>query len=451
MANTDKKLGEQSIPKLILIMCLPAVVAQLINVLYGLVDRAFIGHIQDVGDVALTGVGVALPIVTLVSAFSAFVGMGAAPLASIALGKGDKEESERLLGNGITLLVIFSVILTAFFMIFAEPILYAFGASDATIVYAKSYLDIYLLGTLFIQIAIGLNTFISIQGHSFTAMFSVLIGAVLNIILDYLFIFIFNMGVKGAALATIISQFVSSIWVMAFLLSKKSIFKIRLKNMLLNKRVILGILSLGISPFVMQSTESIVGVVLNTGLKKYGGDMYVGSMTIMLSVMQLIVLPINGLTQGTQPIISYNYGAGKKDRVVKTFKWTLAIACTATTLYCLSAVFFPRAFAEMFSDKPELITLTEKLLPIYVAGIFAYGAQLACQGTFLALGQAKISVFLALLRKIILLVPLALILPNFFGVNGIISAEPIADITASTTTLTIFLLNYKKILGIKKS
>lgn len=272
----------------------------------------------------------------------------------------------------------------------------------------------------------------------------------MNILLDYVFIVLLDMGVKGAAFATVISQFASAAWVLGYLLSKKSIFKIRVKNLIPSKKIILGIFALGVSPFIMQSTESIVGIVLNRGLRDYGSDMHVGAMTIMLSVMQLICLPLSGFVNGIQPIISYNYGANKQDRVIKTFKWTLGISCGVTASWWLAATFFPRFFAQLFSDKAELITLTEEFLPIYIAGIFIYGAQIACQSTFLALGQAKISIFLALLRKVILLIPLAIILPHFMGVTGVIASEPIADALASITTLTIFILSYKKILGIKK-
>lgn len=318
--SKDEKLGTEKLGKLIVSMALPAVAAQLINVLYNIVDRIYIGHIAGHGDMALTGVGVTFPIITIISAFSAFAGMGGAPIASIRLGKKDYEGAEKILGNSTSLLLLFSVVLTAFFMIFKTPILYAFGASDNIISYAQEYITIYLVGTVFVQLAIGLNTFISGQGNAKVAMLSVLIGAIINIVLDPIFIFLFDMGVKGASLATILSQAVSAVWVVRFLMSKKSIIRIRKKYLKLSKKIVGAIAAIGISPFIMQSTESLVTVVLNNGLQKYGGDLYVGTMSILMSVMQLIIVPIQGVSQGVQPIISYNFGAGKRDRVMGAFK-----------------------------------------------------------------------------------------------------------------------------------
>lgn len=447
--SQDKKLGTESIGKLIFSLALPAILAQLINVLYNIVDRIYIGHIPEIGDLALTGVGVTFPIIMLISAFSALAGMGGAPLASIKLGAGDKDEAEKILGNSTTLLLIFSVILTIVFMIFKEPLLYMFGASDNTIVYGLDYITIYLFGTIFVQFALGLNMYISAQGFAKTAMLSVLIGAITNIVLDPIFIFGFNMGVNGAALATIISQCLSAIWVLYFLIStkSKSIIKIKRKHLHINKKITLSIIALGVSPFIMQATESLINIVLNSGLQRYGNDLYVGSMTIMMSVMQLLVVPIQGLTQGVQPIISYNYGAKNFDRVKKTFKLLIIISFTATTLGCIAIIIFPEIFVGMFTQKEELAVLTSQMIKIYMAGMWAFGLQMACQSTFMGLGQAKISLFLALLRKVVLLIPLALLLPIKFGVNGIYYSEPIADIVASFTTLTVFLLSYKKILS----
>ncbi|MEG0764081.1 MAG: MATE family efflux transporter, partial [Oscillospiraceae bacterium] len=392
-------------------LAMPAVAAQFINVLYNIVDRIYIGNIPEIGSLALTGVGVTFPILMLISAFSAFAGMGGAPLASIRLGAGDRKGAEKILGNCFTLLLILSVALTAIFLVFKRPLLLAFGASADTIGYATDYLTIYLIGTVFVQLALGLNTFISAQGHATTAMLSVLIGAIINIVLDPVFIFVFDMGVKGAALATIMSQAVSAIWVLAFLFGKKSGLKIRIENIRLNKKIIGSVAALGIAPFIMQSTESLVSIVLNRGLQSYGGDLYVGSMTIIQSIMQMIVMPIQGITQGVQPIMSYNYGAGKYDRVRKTFFLLLRTTLTITVICCLLVVFFPAIFARMFTPKAELIALVTKVMPIFMAGIWAFGAQMACQTTFMSLGQAKTSLFLALLRKIILLIPLAIILP----------------------------------------
>lgn len=445
--DNDNKLGTAPLGKLVISMAIPAVIAQLVNVLYNIVDRMYIGHIPEVGAKALTGVGICFPILMLISAFSAFVGSGGAPLASIQLGKGNFKEAEKILGNGTTVLLCFSVILTIVFMIFKEPFLYTFGASDETIVYALEYISIYLYGTIFVQIAIGLNTFITCQGQSTVAMLSVLIGAIINIVLDPIFIFGMNMGVKGAALATIISQACSAIWVTYFLVSKKSSIRIRLDMLKPDLKIIGGIAALGIAPFIMQSTESLINVVFNSGLQRYGNDVYVGSMTILQSVMQLFVLPVQGITLGTQPIISYNYGAKNFDRVKKTFKYVLIITVTVTCICSLAAFAFPTLFARMFTKDAELIALIKVAMPIFMGGIWIFGVQMACQSAFMAMGQAKISLFLALLRKVILLIPLALILPRFFGVMGIYWAEPIADILAAITTGTLFLMNFKKILA----
>ena len=448
MANTkDEMLGTESIPKLMLRLSLPAVAAQFINMLYNIVDRIYIGNIPEIGDMALTGVGVTFPIIMLISAFSAFAGMGGAPLASIRMGAGDRKGAERILGNCFTLLLCISAVLTVVFLVFKEPLLYMFGASDNIIGYALDYITIYLFGTLFVQMALGLNTFISAQGQATTAMLSVLIGAIINIVLDPILIFGFHMGVKGAALATIFSQAVSAAWVLRFLFSKKSGIRIRRENIRLNKKVVASVAALGIAPFIMLATESLVSITLNSGLQKYGGDLYVGSMTIIQSIMQMIVMPVQGIVQGAQPIMSYNYGAQKYDRVRKTFFLLLRVTLSVTVLACLATVFFPTVFARLFTPKAELIALTAQVMPIFFAGIWAFGAQMACQTTFMALGQAKTSLFLALLRKIILLVPLALILPLAMNnVMGIFLAEPIADIIASVTTLVLFLAGYKKLL-----
>lgn len=443
----DEKLGTAPIGKLILSLAIPAIAAQLVNVLYNIVDRMFIGRIPEVGATALTGLGVCFPIITLIAAFSSFVGAGGAPIAAIQLGKGNHEKAEKVVGNGFVVLCVFSVILTTFFMIFKEPLLYAFGASDSTIVYALEYLNIYLIGTIFVQLALGLNMFITCQGQAKVAMLSVLIGAIVNIFLDPVLIFGLGMGVKGAALATIISQACSTIWVVGFLVSKKSGLRIKKEHLKPDWEIIGAVAALGISPFVMQATESLISITLNSGLQKYGGDLHVGAMTILASVMQLIIIPLNGFTQGTQPIISYNFGAHNFDRVKKTFKRVLIICLSATVVCCLATVFFPTVFASLFTTNPELIQVCGKVLPIYMGGIWIFGIQMACQSCFMGMGQAKISLFLALLRKVFLLIPLALILPKFFGVTGIYYSEPIADIIAAATTGIIFLLSFQKIVA----
>lgn len=444
--NKDEKLGTAPLMPLIFSMVIPAVIAQVVNVLYSIVDRIYIGHMPVVGTESLTGVGVCFPIITIISAFSAFAGMGGAPLAAIWLGRGRRDMAEKILGNAVTMLACFSVVLTIFFSLFKEPLIMAFGGSENIIGYSMDYLSIYLLGTIFVQFSLGLNMFITSQGQSKIAMLSVLIGAVTNIVLDPIFIFGFHLGVKGAAMATVISQACSCTWIVSFLCSKKTGVRIRKQNLIPDWGIIGNVMALGIAPFVMQTTESLVTVVLNSGLQHYGGDLYVGSITILQSVMQLIVVPLQGIQQGTQPIISYNYGAHNKERIVKTIKVSLSIILTCTTTCCLLTVFFPTIFARLFTPDEALIALIGKVMPIFMGGIWIFGVQMACQSAFMGMGQAKISVFLALLRKIILLVPLAIVLPRIFGVYGIYYAEPIADILAATTTGILFLCNFNKII-----
>lgn len=446
MVKNDERLGKAPLGKLMLSMALPTVAAQVINVLYNIVDRIYIGHIEGYGQLALTGVGVTFPIIIIISAFSAFAGMGGAPLASIQLGKKDYDKAEKILGASVAMLLFFSVVLTVLFMIFRTPVLYAFGASDKTIVYAQQYITIYLIGTIFVQFALGLNTYISGQGNSKIAMLSVLIGAITNIILDPIFIFVFNMGVRGAALATIISQALSAVWVVRFLISDKSVIRIRKKNIRFEKDIIKNIAALGVSPFIMQSTESLVMITLNTGLLKYGGDLYVGTMSIMTSVMQLITIPTQGISQGVQPILSYNYGAGNIKRVKGAF-FRMEIVCLATTLvFGGLAVLKPEIYVPLFSNDAELIELTCRYMPVYFLGITLFGIQMGCQTMFLSLGQAKASLVIALLRKVILLVPLAIIFPKFMGVVGIYRAEPVADFISITVTVILFTVISRKIL-----
>ena len=448
--NTAQKLGKAPLKELFIIMAIPSVLAQLINVLYNIVDRIYIGHIKEVGSLALTGVGVTFPIIMVVSAFSAFAGQGGAPLASIALGARDYKKAEKIMGNSMALLLVFSIVLTIFFQLFKTPLLYAFGASDNVIFYAQEYITLYLWGTVFVMLSLGLNTFISGQGNAKIAMLSVLIGAVTNIILDPIFIFVLGMGVKGAALATIISQAFSAVWVVYFLISEKSVIKIKIENLYFNKEILKKTATLGISPFIMQSTESLVLLTLNSGLQKYGGDLYVGSMSILTSVLQLITVPVSGITQGIQPVISYNFGAGNRKRVLQTFKGMLGVCLTVIMIMGGIGVLFPHIYVGIFTESHDLSSLTIKFMPIFILGMCIFGIQQAIQGTFLALGQAKFSIFIALLRKVILLVPLAIILPIFIGVKGIYLAEPIADISSVSIASLIFILNYKKILQNRK-
>lgn len=441
--RNDEKLGTAPLGRLMLSLALPTVLAQLINVLYNVVDRIYIGHMQGDGNLALTGVGVTLPIITLIAAFSAFAGAGGAPLAAIELGKKDERKASLIMGNSAWLLVFFSIVLTIGFLIFKVPILYAFGASSKTIAYANEYITIYLLGTIFVQLALGLNAFISGQGAAKAAMLSVLIGAVINIVLDPIFIFALHLGVRGAALATVISQFVSAVWVVSFLKSKRSVLYLKLVRP--DKSLILKIAALGIAPFVMQSTESLVTITFNTGLQRYGGDLYVGSMSILMSIMQLIIIPVNGITQGVQPIVSYNYGAGNRLRVKETVIRLVSVCLLGTLILAGVAIFCPSIYASMFTNDAELVALTCRIMPIFFLGIAIFGIQAACQSTFLALGQAKISLFIATLRKIILLIPLALILPKFLGVKGIYIAEPVSDVISVIVTSVLCVITLKRI------
>lgn len=443
----DTRLGTESIPKLMLQLAVPSVIAQLINVLYNIVDRIYIGRIPEIGATALTGVGVTFPIITLVSAFSSFMGAGGAPLAAISLGKGDRKRAENILGNTFSMLILFAAALTVIFLIFKEPLLYLFGASENTITYSLQYITIYLYGTIFVQLALGLNPFISSQGQAKTAMLSVLIGAVINIVLDPIFIFVFGMGVRGAAYATVISQAVSAVWVVRFLCSRSSSIRIRRQNLRISGRIVGSIAALGVSPFIMQSTESAITIVLNHGLQSYGGDLYVGSMTIMQSVLQLLSVPISGFTQGVQPIISYNFGAQKFDRVKKTARYLIGTTFLISFGFTLTTICFPGIYGSLFTSDAGLLNLVKQILPIYMFGMLIFGLQNGCQSVFLGLGQAKISVFIALLRKVFLLIPLAIILPRFFGVMGIYWAEPIADITSATTATILFLIFFKRMLS----
>ena len=448
MSNNVTDLGKGSIPKLIFKLATPAIIAQLVNVLYNIVDRIFIGRMPN-GDLAMAGIGIITPIVLLVTAFSALVGFGGSPRVAIKMGQKDNDGAEEILGNSFSLVIIIGLILTVIFYIFKEPIVMAFGASANTAQYAIDYLSIYLIGTVFVQVAVGMNPYINTQGFTTIGMVTVAIGAGLNIILDPILIFGFNMGVKGAALATVTSQLVSAIFVLKFLFGNKTILKIRKKYLKLKKEVVLGTLALGIAPFIMQSTESLVLISLNTQLSKYGGDLAVGAMTIMSSIMQMILLPMTGLTQGAQPIISYNYGAKNINRVKKTFKLCLISSLIYSAAAWLLLMTSSEVVVKIFNNDPSLLQITSNSIKIYFAGIFIFGAQISCQQTFLSLGKAKISLFLALLRKIILLIPLIFILPMFVdnGLFAVLLAEPVADVIAALTTVACFTVFYKKTLS----
>ena len=441
-------LGTERIGKLLFKLALPSVVAQLVNLLYNMVDRVYIGHMENVGSLALTGVGVCMPVILLVSAFAALVGMGGAPQVSIYMGKKDYKTAEKIMGNCFVFLIFISIVLTGFLYIFGEDLLLIFGASENTIGYAIDYMNIYVIGTIFVQMALGMNMFITCQGFTKISMLSVVIGAVLNIILAPILIFNFNMGVKGAALATIISQAVSAVWVVSFLAGKKSGIRLKKENFKVDFRILLPCLALGVSPFIMQATESVINICFNSSLLKYGGDVAVGAMTVLSTVMQFSMLPLQGLTQGAQPITSYNYGAGNPDRVKQSFK-LLLISCFVYSMLLWSLVMImPDKFVLMFNSDPELVSYGSWAMRIYFAVLGIFGIQIACQQTFIAIGNAKTSLFLAVFRKIILLIPLIYILPNFFAAKAmaVYLAEPVADIIAVITTSILFARYFSKTL-----
>ena len=443
-------LATEPLGKLLLKLSLPTVTAQIINMLYNIVDRIYIGHIPENGALALTGVGVCMPLIMIVSAFAALVGNGGAPRASIFMGKGDKESAERTLGNCFTTQIIVSLLLTIILFTGNRSFLMAFGASENTISYAVAYMNIYSLGTIFVQLTLGMNAFITAQGFARTGMLSVLVGAASNIMLDPVFIFVFHMGVRGAALATIISQALSCAWVLSFLTGKKSYLKIRRCNMKLQKNIILPSLALGLSTFIMQASESIISVCFNSSLLKYGGDLAVGAMTILTSAMQFAMLPLQGLGQGAQPLISYNYGAAKVDRVKKTIRILIVVSLIYTMAFWLFVECFPGVFVQLFnSSSPELYEMTTWAARIYMGMTGIFGIQMAIQQTFMSLGQAKLSLFIACLRKIILLLPLIYLMPMFIEnkVFAVFLAETVSDFISVAVASTLFLCNIKKILA----
>ncbi len=449
--NDDRDfLGKEPLGKLLWRLAVPTVLAQLINMLYNIVDRIYIGHIPKVGALALTGVGVCMPLILIVSAFAALVGNGGAPRASISMGKGDKESAEKILGNCFAMQLVISVILTVVLLIWNRDFLLAFGASENTIEYGVSYMNIYSLGTIFVQLTLGMNFFITAQGFAKTGMISVLIGAVANIILDPIFIFGLKMGVRGAALATILSQALSCIWVLSFLFGKKTTLRIHWKNVNLKPELVFPTLALGSSVFVMQASESVISICFNSSLLKYGGDVAVGAMTILTSVMQFAMLPLQGLGQGAQPIISYNYGAKKKERVRGAFYLLLKASMVYAVVLWGAVMLFPKLFAGMFTSDPTLLEFTGTALRVYLCAMFIFGIQLACQLTFMSLGNAKASILVAVMRKFILLIPLIFIMPAILRGNqtmAVYMAEPIADILAVCFTVVLFRQQFKKALS----
>jgi len=442
----EERLGTDPMLRLIFRMALPAVAAQFVNLLYAIVDRVYIGHIPGIGTDALAGVGVTMSIVILISSFSAIVGAGGAPLAAIALGQGNRERAGKILGNGFVLLLLFTVVTSSLAYLFMEPVLLLTGASEHTLGYAEDYLSVYLLGTLFVELSVGLNAFINTQGRPGIAMTSVLIGAAMNIVLDPVFIFGLDMGVKGAALATILSQACSAGWVLRFLFSRQASLPLERRYMKLNKGIVLSMLALGVSPFIMASTESLVGFVLNGSLKHFG-DIHVSALAILQSAMQFASVPLVGFAQGFVPVASYNYGHGYKDRVRSCFRISLITMFSFNFVLMLLMICFPSVVASAFTDDEVLIGTVRCVMPVFLAGMTIFGLQRACQNMFVALGQARISIFIALLRKVILLIPLALLLPRFWGVNGIYAAEAISDATAAVCCTLLFAWKFPKILS----
>lgn len=445
--QTDENiLRTYPIGKLLLKMSIPTVIAQIINMLYNVVDRIYIGHIPVYGSLALTGVGVCLPIIMIVSAFAALVSSGGAPRASIFMGKQDNASAEKILGNCFSLQIIISCVLTIILLLWNREILLAFGASESTITYAADYMNIYAVGTVFVQLTLGMNAFITAQGFTTVSMVSVLIGAVCNIVLDPIFIFALDMGVKGGALATVISQAISTAWVVSFLCGKKTYLHIRKKNLRLVPKIILPCVALGLAAFIMQASESIVTVCFNSSLLKYGGDIAVGAMTILSSVMQFAMLPLQGIAQGAQPILSYNYGAKCPSRVKKTFKLLLTTCLTYSVLLWGGVQLFPKAFVSIFTSDSSLVGFATPMLRIYLAGLFLFGIQIACQMTFTSLGKAVNSIIVAVVRKFVLLIPLIYIIPHLVSNQtvGVYMAEPIADVIAVTFTTILFAFQFKK-------
>ena len=445
--SREMNLGEEPLGRLLMTLAVPAITSQLVNALYNMVDRMYIGHIPEIGSTALTGVGVCFPLIMIISAFASLIGMGGAPRASIYMGKKDNKTAEKIMGNCFTALVIIAVILTAVVLLFQEPLLYLFSASRETIGYAKEYMSIYAVGTIFVQLTLGMNAFISAQGFSKISMLTVVIGAVTNIVLDPVFIFLFDMGVAGAALATILSQALSAVWAVWFLCGKKTVLRLKKENLRIRLSLLMPCVGLGVAPFVMQSTESILLLCFNSSLLKYGGNLAVGAMTILSSVMQFAMLPLQGLTQGGQPIISFNYGAGNMARVKKAFQ--IQTVCCFTFAFVLWAAveLAPGLFVAVFTNDPQLAELTKWALRIYMACVLLMGIQISCQQSFIALGNSRVSAFLAIFRKIIVLIPLIYILPMLLEdkVFAVFLAEPVADAVAVTTTSALFYREFKKL------
>lgn len=441
-------LGEGKVSSLVVKLAVPSVCAQIINMLYNIIDRIYIGHIENVGTAALTGVGVCAPLIYIISAFAALIYMGASPKASIAMGEGDMKKAEKIMGNSLTLIMFVSMVLTVVISIFKEPLLLCFGASENTISYASDYMGIYVLGTVFVSLSLGMNSFITAQGFAKTAMITVITGAAVNIVLDPIFIFALNMGVSGAAAATVISQAVSMLCVISFLMGKRTLLSLHRENLMVDFKIMLPCLFLGLSPFIMQSTESLLAICFNASLLKYGGDTSVGAMTILTSVMQLCMMPLSGFCAGANPVTSYNFGAKKASRVKESFFTLLKVSVAFSAIFAALVLLFPSVFVSVFTDDTSLISYSVWAIRIYMAATAIFGVQIACQQTFIAIGNAKISLFLAIFRKIILLIPLIYILPAFFEnkAMAVYLAEPAADVIAVATTAILFSVQFKRAL-----
>ena len=443
----QRELGTRKISRLVPQMAFPLIVAQLVNGLYNLVDRIYLGHIEGAGAVILTGVGITYPIILLITAFSSLIGNGGGPLSAIRMGQGRNDKAEEIMAVSAASLLVLSVMLMAVFYIFMTPLLYLFGASDETFRYGKEYMDIYLLGTPFVLLTLGLNPFISAEGKTVMSMMTVIIGALMNIILDPVFIFVFGLGARGAAIATVISQLVSAIYVIGFLRSRKSILKLRFSDMRIRKKIILPVISLGVSPFIMSATEAAITFTFTSRLQMISGDMAVGAMTIMSSVLNFCMMPVNGMNQAITPLVSYNFGAGLPDRVKKIFRFAAITEVSYTALISLVCNLIPAAVIGLFTSSEELVAFASPYMKFYITGISLFGLQCASQNTFMGLGQARISLFFAIYRKIILLIPLVFILSSTaLGTTGVFLAESIADAVSAVTTFTTFLIVYKKIL-----
>ena len=446
MRNDNTFLGTEPVGKLLVKLAIPTITAQLINMLYNSVDRIYIGHMPGDGDMALTGVGVCMPIIMFVSAFAALISAGGAPRASIFMGKGDTDAAEKTMGSCFSLQIVISLLLTVVLLVFHRDLLLAFGASENTIEYAAAYMQIYAIGTIFVQLTLGMNAYITAQGFAKFGMITVTLGAMCNIILDPIFIFLFDMGVRGAALATILSQGVSCLWVISFLCSKRTTLRLKKETLPIRPKLVLPCIALGLAPFIMQGSESVISVCFNSSLLKYGDDVAVGAMTILTSVMQFAMLPLQGLAQGAQPITSYNFGAKNAERVKKTFRLLLISSLTYSLALWALIMLMPRTFAGIFTPNPVLLDFTEKALRIYCGVLCIFGIQIACQMTFVSLGNALSSIIVAVMRKFVLLLPLIYIMPQLMEdkTMAVYTAEPVADLLAVTFTAILFHVQFKK-------